>query len=112
MSVRQSDALRNFVVSGGSYRQAFNGGKILGYSGAQPTSANDAVQGTPLVTFTKASGTHTAEVLPLGVVTLGQTGAGTGTVDTFSVNSLEIMGGAVVVFTKRPALATPTTTQP
>lgn len=95
MSVRQSDALRNHVVSGGSYRQAFNGGKILGYSGSQPTTANDAVQGTLLVTFTKSSGAHTAEVFPLGVVTLGQTGAGSGTVDTFTINSLEIMGGAV-----------------
>jgi hypothetical protein len=95
MALRISKALRNFVNSGGSLRQALNGGKIIFYQGAQPTTADDAVQGTLLCTFTKSSGALTNEVLPVGVVTLGQTGAGTGSVDTFTVNSLEIMGGVV-----------------
>lgn len=95
MALRISDALRNFIASGGSIRQALNGGKIEYRTGTQPASANDAVSGTLLVTFTESSGAHTEEVQPLGIVTLGQTGAGTGSVDTFTVNSLEIMGGAV-----------------
>jgi len=95
MSLRQSDALRNFLLEGGSQKRALSNGKLLVYTGAQPANANAAVTGTLLCTYTVSSGAHTAEVLPVGVVTLGQTGAGTGTVDTFTVNSLEIMGGAV-----------------
>jgi hypothetical protein len=95
MTMRQSDGLRNFILEGGSYKRAFANGELRYYTGIQPASANMAPTGTKLVVFTDASAARTAEVLPLGIVTLGQTGAGTGTVDTFAVNSLEIMGGAV-----------------
>lgn len=95
MALRQSDALRNFLLEGGSQKRALANGKLLVYSLAQPANANAAMPGVLLCTYTASSGAHTPEVLPVGVVTLGQTGAGTGSVDTFTVNSLEIMGGAV-----------------
>lgn len=92
MTIRQSTALRNYVLLGGSFRDAFQGGKIKIYSGAQPASANDAPTGTLLVTITLASGAHTAEVRSTGSVDL--TGGAGGSVDTITVNSLEIMGSS------------------
>lgn len=89
--LRASTALRNFVNSGGSLRQALNGGKITFYQGPQPTTANDAVQGTPLVPFTKASGAYTAEVLAQGKVTFSGTVAAA-TCTGITVNGIEIMG--------------------
>lgn len=94
MALRLSSGLRNFLLEGGSMKRAFDGGKLLVYSGSQVATADAAVAGTLLCTYTVSSGAHTAEVLPLGVVTLSYSGTGTGTVDTFTVNSLEIMGSA------------------
>lgn len=92
MTIRQSTALRNYVLLGGSFRDAFQGGKLKIYSGAQPASANDAPTGTLGVTITDASGAHTAEVRSVGSVDL--TGGGAGSVDTITVNSIEIMGSS------------------
>lgn len=92
MALRLSSGLRNFLNEGGSLKHAFAGGKLLLYSGAQPTLANDAVQGTLLCTYTASSGAHTVEVSAKGTLTL-DTGA-SGSVDTFTVNSIEIMGSS------------------
>lgn len=92
MALRLSTGLRNFLLSGGSLKDAFNGGKLFLYSGAQPTTADDAFTGTLLATITLASGAHTAEVQSSGTVTLNTGGAGS--VDTLTVNSLEIMGSS------------------
>ena len=92
MTIRQSTALRNYVLLGGSFRDAFQGGKLKIYSGAQPASANDAPTGTIGVTITDAAGAHTAEVRSLGSVDL--TGGASGSVDTITVNSIEIMGSS------------------
>ena len=92
MALRLSTGLRNFLLEGGSLRDAFNGGKIELYTGSQPASANDAVSGTLLCTYTASSGAHTAEVQSVGSVEL--TGGGSGSVNTLTVNSLEIMGSA------------------
>ena len=91
MAYRQSAGLRNFLQEGGSLKQAFAGGKLLLYSGTQPASADAAVTGTLLCTYTLSSGAHTAEVKATGGTTLVGT---VGSVDTFTVNSLEIMGTA------------------
>lgn len=91
MALRASKALRNFVNSGGSLRQALNGGKITYYQGPQPTTADDAIQGTPLVPFTKSSGAHTAEVLAQGKVTFSGTVAAA-TCTGITVNGVQIMG--------------------
>lgn len=92
MALRLSEGLRNFLNEGGSLKQAFAGGKLLIYSGAQPATADSAVAGVLLATITAASGAHTAEVSSVGSVEL--TGGGSGSVDTLTVNSLEIMGSA------------------
>ena len=92
MALRLSSGLRNFLLEGGSLKQAFNGGKLLLYTGAQPTLANDAVTGTLLNTYTVSSGAHTAEVRATGSVAL--TGGGSGSVNTLTVNGNEIMGSA------------------
>lgn len=93
MTIQQSTGLRDFLLGkGGSFADAFQGGKLKIYSGAQPGSADNAPTGTLLVTITSASGAHTAEVRSVGSVDL--TGGGAGSVDTITVNSIEIMGSS------------------
>lgn len=93
MTLRYSDAARNFLAGRGSYRDAFNNGRIEIYTGAQPASANAAVTGTLLCTITNASGARTAEVLATGNVTL--TGGASGSINTLTVNGIDIIGSAV-----------------
>lgn len=93
MALRFSKGLRNFINEGGSIKQALANGKLLIYTGAQPTTADDAVAGSLLVTITKSSGAYTAETRATGSVTL--TGGASGSVDTVTVNSIDILGGAV-----------------
>jgi hypothetical protein len=93
MTLRYSDAARNFMAALGSYKDAFHNGKIEIYTGGQPATANAAVTGTLLCTITNGSAARTAEVLSTGNVTL--TGGGAGSVDTMTVNSIDILGGSV-----------------
>jgi hypothetical protein len=93
MALRYSKGLRNFLNEGGSIKQALAGGKILIYTGTQPASADDAVAGTLLATITLASGAHTAEVQATGSLTIS--GTTSGSVDSVTVNGLDILGGAV-----------------
>jgi roadblock/LC7 domain-containing protein len=104
MTLRYSDAARNFLAAWGSYKDAFANGKIEIYSGAQPASANAAVTGTLLCTITSASGARTAEVLATGNITL--TGGAGGSVDTLTVNGVDILGGAVAYNTSLNQTAT------
>jgi hypothetical protein len=92
MALRFSKGFRNFINEGSSLKQALAGGKLLIYSGAQPTDADSAVIGTLLVTLTLASGAYTQEVSSQGKTTL--TGGASGSVNTFTVNGIEIMGSA------------------
>lgn len=91
MALRISTALRNHINSGGSLRQALNGGTIQFRTGPQPTAANDAVQGTLLCTFTKSGASHTNEVLAQGTVTFSGTVTGASCTG-ITVNSIQIMG--------------------
>lgn len=93
MALRLSAGLRNFVNSGGSLKDALQGGELQIYTGAQPATAEAAVTGTLLATITSASGARTAEVLSTGTVTLS-TGA-SGSVDALTVNSVSIIDAAV-----------------
>jgi len=93
MSLRESTGFRNFRQQHGSTKRALAGGVLLIYSGSQPTTADDAPNGTLLNTISLSSGTHTAETLSTGTVTL--TGGASGSVDTITVNSVDILGGAV-----------------
>jgi len=93
MTLRRSLGLCNYQAKYGSLANALTGGKLLIYSGAQPSSAEAAPTGTLLCTITDNSGAHTAEVLSIGTVEL--TGGASGSVDTLTVNSVDILGGAV-----------------
>jgi len=92
MALRLSTALRNFLLEGGSFEGAFSGGRIKIFTGSQPTLADDAEAGTLLVTITDNEGAFTAEVQSSGSVDL--TGGASGSVDTLTVNSIEIMGSS------------------
>lgn len=97
MPLRLSAGLRNGVGSQGALADILRGGKILVYSGAQPSTAEAAPTGTLLVTLTDASGAHTAEVRATGSVAL--TGGGAGSLDTLTVDGKEIMGSATAFVT-------------
>lgn len=92
MAFRLSDALRSFLASKGSLAQALHNGKIKIYSGAQPASANAAPTGTLLCTITAAAAAHTAEVLAAGTLTFS---GASGSIDTVTVNSVNVLNGAV-----------------
>lgn len=96
MALRLSTALRNFLLSHGSCKNALQNGVLKIYSGTQPTTADDAVAGTLLCTFSKASGAVTREVLATGTVTL--TGGASGSVDTVTVNGINIIPQGAVAF--------------
>jgi hypothetical protein len=104
MTIRFSSGLRNFLNEGSSLKQAFAGGRLQIRSGAQPASANDAAAGTLLATITLSSGAHTAEVSSVGSVDL--TGGASGSVDTLTVNGIEIMGSATPFNTSLAQTAT------
>lgn len=61
MTVRISTGLRNHLAGRGSFKDAFEGGRLEVYSGTQPASADSAASGTLLCTFTDNAGTFTAE---------------------------------------------------
>jgi hypothetical protein len=109
MALRFSKGLRNFLNEGGCIKQALANGKLLIYTGSQPTTADDAIAGTLLVTITKSSAAHTAEVRATGSVTL--TGGASGSVDTVVVNSIDILGGAVSFNTSLTQTATDVATK-
>ena len=90
MTIRLSTGLRNHLLSGGSWRSAFNGGKLEIYSGAQPASADTAPSGTKLVTITASSGAHTEEVQATGTAVLAGVA---GTVTNLKIDGEDLMNG-------------------
>jgi len=97
MALKISVGARNFMAGIGSFKDAFQNGRIEIRTGAQPATAEAAVTGTLLCTITSSSLAHTAEVFSSGTVTL--TGGAAGSVDTLTVNSIDILGGAVPIKT-------------
>ena len=95
MAIRQSTGLRDFIGGLGSYKHAFFGGILKIYSGTQPTSADDAVAGTLLVSITNASGAHTNEVLSSGSVQITNPGAGTVNYIYLITNAFDILGATI-----------------
>ena len=93
MTLRYSTAARSFQAGIGSWKDCFQNGRIEIYSGAQPATADAAVTGTLLCTITNASGALTNEVLSYGLLSL-DSGA-SGSVNTVTVNSIDILGAAV-----------------
>lgn len=93
MALRLSSGLVNYITEHGGLKQALQNGVIQIYSGAQPTSADDAPGGTLLCTITSSSGAHTQEVLATGSVTL--TGGASGSVDSITVDGVQLLDAAV-----------------
>lgn len=96
MAIKVSKALRNHLCGYGSWKSALQNGIIKIFSGAQPTLADDAATGTLLCTFTDNSGAHTNEVISLGTIQL--TGGASGSVNTVTVNSVNIIPNGAVPF--------------
>jgi len=92
MALKLSAALRNAMLEGSSLKHLLSNCVLKVYSGSQPSTADAAPTGTLLCTYSASSGALTREVLSSGSVEL--TGGGSGSVDTLTVNSLEIMGSA------------------
>ncbi len=92
MTLKYSTGARKYMLDDGSFRDAFNNGRIEIYTGTQPATADAAVTGTLLCTLTSGSGALTNEVVATGTLTLS-TGAA-GSVDTLTVNGVEIMGSS------------------
>lgn len=95
MTMRLSTALRNLLANGASYAGAMENGRIEIYTGAQPASADAAVQGTLLCTITNNSGALTAETASTGTMTLA---GAAGSVNTVTVNGVNILGPNAVPF--------------
>ncbi len=93
MTMKLSTGARNFINKQGGMDDMLRNGWIEIYSGAQPSSADAAATGTLLCTISNASGAITKEVLSTGSVTL--TGGASGSVNTITVNSVEVLGAAV-----------------
>lgn len=92
MTFKVSTALRNALTESQPLKLAMSNCVLKVYTGTQPSDANQAPTGTLLCTYSDASGALTREVLAKGTVAL--TGGASGSVDTLTVNSLEIMGSA------------------
>lgn len=93
MTLRFSDAYRNAVQQLGSCKHILNNAEIRIFTGTQPADANAAETGTLLYKITKSSGARTAETKATGTVTL--TGGSSGSVDSITVNSIEVLGTSV-----------------
>lgn len=92
MTLRYSTGLRNHLAGGGSFKNAFQNGRIEIYTGSQPASADAAVTGTLLCTVTNNNGAHTAEVQATAGITITGTA---GSVNTVTVNGINIIDAAV-----------------
>ena len=90
MTIRLATQTRNDLAT--EFKDAFDGGVIRIFTGPQPIGADSAETGTLLGIVTKASGAHTAEVSAVGSLTIAGT---SGSVDTVTVNAIDILGGSV-----------------
>jgi hypothetical protein len=94
MALRFSTGLRNYMMNHGSFKEAFNGGRLLIYTGTQPTLADDAATGTLLCTISLASGAITNETLATGTLHISVAGTG-GYVTNLKVSGVELLSTSV-----------------
>jgi len=91
MALKLSTALRNAMLESQPLKLAMDNCVLKVYSGTQPATADAAPTGTLLCTYSVASGAITREVLAQGKVVIS---GASGSLDTLTVNSLEIMGSS------------------
>lgn len=104
MTLRYSSGAVSFLAQHGSFKEAFNNGILEIYTGIQPASADAAPTGTKLCAITASSLARTAEVQAYGTVTL--TGGASGSINTVTVNSVNIIENAVPFNTSLTQTAT------
>jgi hypothetical protein len=92
------------MLEGCDFKHSMSNCVLKWYTGSQPANGEAAPTGTLLVTLSSASGALTREVLSVGTVDL--TGGGAGSVDTLTVNSIEIMGSSTPFNTSLAQTAT------
>lgn len=109
MAWRPSKALRNHMMEFEDFKHTMSNCVIKWYTGSQPATPETAPSGTLLVTLSLASGALTREVLSAGSVDL--TGGASGSVDTITVNSIEIMGSSTPFNTSLGQTATDVVTK-
>lgn len=90
MTMRLSTGLRNFLNKQGGIDSALRNGWVDIFTGAQPTSADAAATGTLLCQLTNNAGVLTNEVAATGTLTL--TAGSAGTLNTLTVNGVDILG--------------------
>lgn len=88
-----STGLRNLVANNVGWRHALANGRLRVFSGAQPSTADDAQSGTLLAEFTVDATAFTAETR--ATVTVQVTGGGGGTINTVKVGGFPLIGAAV-----------------
>lgn len=108
MAVRLSTALVNKMMDTACFKDLLSNCVIDIYTGSQPTSADDAKSGTLLVSVTKNSGAYTSETAAVGSLTIA---GASGSVDTVTVNGVDILGGSVAFITDINTTATAVATQ-
>lgn len=91
--LRLSTGLGDFTNGRGSIKQAFTYGHLDFYTGSQPSSADEAINGSLVARVSNASGVWTAETPSYGIVNF--TGGAAGSLDTLTVNGVDVLGGAV-----------------
>ena len=98
MSKRISTEWANYINGQGGWAQAFEGGVLMFYSGAQPASADAAATGTALVRLTKSAGAWTKEVKATTLLGLSAV--------TANPTALTIGGVAIATLTALPTFTT------
>ena len=94
--MRLSTGTTNKMMDTGSFKDIFTDCVIDIYSGVQPTLPDHVPNGSLLCTVTKGSGALTAGVRATGTVTLA---GASGSVNTLTVNAIDILGAAVAFAT-------------
>lgn len=95
MAIKVSTGLANELTDRSSLRQNLNNGRLLLFSGTQPTNADSASNGTLLDIITESAGTFTGETKPVWKVVLA---GAAGSVDTISIGGISILP-APIAFT-------------
>lgn len=92
MSIKVSTGLANEITDRAALRTNLQNGRLLIFSGTQPTNADTASNGTLLCTITNSSGAFVGETLAVWTVVLS---GSAGTVDSIKVGGIELMSGSV-----------------